>query len=79
MGNDDRTNSVLQTRKFLTKKNLMLQMKDKCESLQTHVNKFYIKFFVLQQKGLPYFINSQGKMVTKEDYQRSLHKVPMNK
>lgn len=51
------------------KKNLILKTKEKCESTKVQINKFYRKFYILQQRGLPSFKNLDGQMIIEEKYE----------
>lgn len=69
MGIEDRTNAVLEVRKALTKRNMMLQLENKIQNLEVQVKKFHKKFFVLRQKGLSSLRDSHGQVIQQEDYQ----------
>ena len=47
----DRT-ETLEVRRVLTKRNLMLQLENKCHNLESSIKNFHKKFNVLHQKGL---------------------------
>ena len=41
LGIDDRTETILEVKKVLTKKSLILQLEEKCHSLETTVQRFF--------------------------------------
>ena len=41
LGIDDRTKSILEVKKVLTKKNLILELEEKCHSLEITVQRFF--------------------------------------
>lgn len=47
------TDAVLELRKVLIKKNVTLQLENKCENLVGQIMKFHKNLSALQQKGLP--------------------------
>ncbi len=49
----DRTITILEVRKVLTKRNLMLNLEDKCQNMQLAVDRLMAKFKLLKEKGLP--------------------------
>lgn len=65
----DRTETILEVRRVLTKMNLMIQLENKCNKLEAKIQKFHRKFNVLHQKG---FLGLKGigdKFVWLYDYQ----------
>ena len=69
---EDKIDTILEVRKVLTKKNLMLQLENKCDNLQNMVHRFQKKFNVLYQKGLPRLQGMGDELIQLEDYQRKL-------
>lgn len=65
LGISDRTTTILEFKKVLTKRNLIDQLEEKCETLELGVNRFFNRIEALIQKGFPiiYVIND-----TQEDY-----------
>jgi len=49
----DRTGTILEVRKVLTKRNLMLNLEDKCQTMQLVIDRFMVKFEILKENGLP--------------------------
>ena len=76
---EDRTDIVLEVRKVLTKRNLMLQLENKCQNLEAQIKKFHRKFTLLWKKGLPSLRDSSGQLIPLENQQHKLHEVATNK
>ena len=53
IGITDKTETILEFRKVISKKNLMTQLEEKCLNMEISITKLMIKFDVLRQKGLP--------------------------
>lgn len=53
LGIVDRTKTILEVKKVISKINLMVQLEEKCQNMKLAVNRFFDKFEVLRQKGLP--------------------------
>ena len=47
----DRIAAILEIKKVLVKKNLLTQLKTKCDALNTTVKRFHSKFSILHKKG----------------------------
>jgi len=75
---EDKTETILEIRRILTKRNLMLQLENKCHNLEVHINKFHKKFNVLHQKGLPGLRGIGYRRVPLEEYQRRLHSIAID-
>ena len=65
-----RAGTILEVKRVLTKRNLMLNLEDKCQTMQLAIDRFMVKFKFLRQKGLldPLVINH--KLMTYEDYNK---------
>lgn len=63
-----RIEAILQVKKVLTKKNLNVQLEEKCQNLELKVNRFFNKIEPLTQKGLPSMFVVNGKLMAREDY-----------
>ena len=48
-----RIETILEIRKVLSKRNLMLNLEEKCHNMQVAIDKFMDKFQILREKGLP--------------------------
>lgn len=44
----DRTGTILEVKKVLTKRNLMMNLDDKCQTMQLAIDRFMVKFDVLR-------------------------------
>lgn len=49
----ERIGTILEVKRVLTKRNLMLNLEDKCQTMQLAIDRFMVKFEILRQKGLP--------------------------
>lgn len=72
---EDRTFTILEVRKVVSKKNLILQMETKCNNLENTTQRFHRIFNQLHQKGLPRLQGIGDKMVKREDYQHKLYTI----
>jgi len=71
---EDLTGTVLEIKKVLTKKNLMLNLERRCQSIQEDIKDFMVKYDILRDKGLPSPLVINDKLMTHEDYIEKLHK-----
>ena len=71
----NRTCTVFEVRKVLTKRNLMLNLEDKCQTMQLAIDKFMVKFKLLRQKGLPNPLDINDKLMTQEYYNKKIREV----
>ena len=69
---EDRKETVMEVKRVLTQKNLMVQLENKCKELELQINRFNRKFSFLQNKGLPTLRNSNGKLIPLENYHDQL-------
>lgn len=65
LGVDDRTKTILEVKKVPTKKNLVVQLTEKCHTLEVAVNRFF-------KEGLPSLFVINDKLMTREDYLKKL-------
>ena len=65
--------------KILTKRNQMLQLEKKCHNLESGIQKFHRKFFVLHQKGFPGLKGIGDKLINLEEYQQKLYSISKDK
>jgi len=72
---EDRTATILEIKKVLTKRNLMLNMEKRCQSIQTDIDSFMLKYGILREKGLPSPMVIHDKLMTQEDYIDKLNKM----
>lgn len=68
VGISDRTTTILEVKKFLTNRNLIDQLEERCETLELQVNRFTNRIEALIQKELPNIYVINEKLVTQEDY-----------
>ena len=66
----DRTGTTLEVKRVLTKRNLMLNLEDKCQSMQMTIEKFMVKFEFLRQNGFPNPLVINDKLMPQEDYNK---------
>ena len=71
----DRTCTILEVRKVLTKRNLMLNLEDKCQTMQLAIDRFMVKFEILRQKGLPIPLVINDKLMPQEVYNRKIKEI----
>ena len=60
----NRTSIILEVKKVLPKRNLMLNLEDKCQNMQLVVDSFMVKFKLLKEKGLPNPFVINDKLMT---------------
>ena len=70
----DRTCTILEVKRVLTKRNLMLNLEDKCQTTQLAIDRFMVKFDILRQKGLKNPLVINDKLMPQEDYNRKSKK-----
>ena len=58
--------------KITTKKNLMRQLEEKCENMNTAITRFMVKFKNLRQKGLPNIMVINDKLMSQNDYDNKI-------
>lgn len=75
---EDRTGTILEIKKVLAKKNLMLNLERRCQSIQGHIDEFMIKYNILREKGLPNLLVINNKLMKHEDYIDILHQQARN-
>lgn len=72
---EDRTETILEVRKVLSKGILILNLEDKCENMQVAVDRFMAKLQILREKGShnPLLIND--KLMTQQDYNNKIREL----
>lgn len=53
----------------------MMNLEDKCQTMQSAIDKFMVKLDVLRQKGLPNPLVINNKLMPHEDYNRRIREV----
>ena len=48
---EDKIETILEIRKVLSKRNLMLNLEEKCHNMQVAIDRFMAKFQILREKG----------------------------
>jgi len=71
----DRIGTILEVKRALTKRNLMLNLEDMFQTMQLTIDKFMIKFEILRQKVLPNPLVINDKLMPQEDYNRKIREV----
>ena len=69
---NDRTATILEIRKVTTKKNLMKQLEEKCENMNTAITRFMVKFTNLRQKRLLEIMVINDKLMPQNDYDKKI-------
>jgi len=64
VGISDRTATILEVKKVLTKVNLIDQLEERCETLEMQVNRFTNIIEALIKKGLPNIYVINDKLIT---------------
>jgi hypothetical protein len=72
---EDRTETILEVKRVLTKKGLMLQLEEKIQVMDQGVQRFFSKIDALQRKGLPGMKVINDKLMTLPDYKKRLIEV----
>jgi hypothetical protein len=72
---EDRTETIRKVKRVLTKRSLMLQLKEKVQVMDQGVQKFFNKIDALQKKGLPGLKVINDKLMTLFDYKKRLTEV----
>lgn len=68
----DRIETILEIRKVITKKNLMKQLEEKCENMNTAITRFMVKFTNLRKKGLPSIMVINDKLMPQNYYDNKI-------
>jgi hypothetical protein len=72
---EDRTETILEVKRVLTKRGLLLQLEEKVQIMDQGVQKFFSKIETLQKKGLPGLKVINDKLMTLPDYKKRLSEV----
>lgn len=70
----DKTDTILEIKRVLTKRNLMQNLERRCQDMQVEIIFFMEKFTVLQSKGLPSPLVINDKLMKHIDYVDKLNK-----
>jgi hypothetical protein len=69
---EDQTETILEVKRVLTKRGLMLQLEEKVQIMDAGTQRFFSKIEVLQKKGLPGMRVINDKLMTLPDYKKRL-------
>jgi hypothetical protein len=72
---EDRTETIIEVKRVLTKRSLMLQLEEKVQVMDQGVKRFFNKIDALQNKGLPSLKVLNDKLMTLSDYKKRLSEV----
>ena len=72
---EDRTKTILEVKRVLTKRGLMLHLEEKVQTMDARVQIFFSKIEALQKKGLPDLMVLNDKLMTLPDYKQKLSTV----
>jgi hypothetical protein len=72
---EDRTETIIEVKRVLTKISLMLQLEEKVQVMDQGVQRFFNKIDALQKKGLPGLKVINDKLMTLPDYKKRLSEV----
>jgi hypothetical protein len=67
---EDRKETILEVKKVLTKKGLMLQLEEKAQTMDIGVQSFFSKVDSLHKKGLPGLLVINNKLIILFDYKQ---------
>jgi chromosome segregation ATPase len=69
---EDRTETIFEVKRVLTKRGLMLQLEEKVQAMDLGVQRFFSKIEALQKKGLPGLKVINNKLMTLPYYKKRL-------
>jgi hypothetical protein len=72
---EDKKETILEVKRVLTKRGLMLQLEEKVQAMDLRVQRFFGKIESLQKKGLPGLKVINDKLMTLPDYKKRLANV----
>jgi hypothetical protein len=72
---EDKTKTILEVKRILTKRGLMLQFEEKFQNMNVEVHKFFSKIDALQKKGFPGWLVLNDKIMTLSDYKQNISMV----
>ena len=78
LGINEKTTTILEVKKIITKKNLILQLEEKCNNVNVIVQRFFSRLEPLTNKVFPSMLAINDKLMPIEDYVRKLTKVGTN-
>lgn len=72
LGVDDKKETILEVKKVLTKKDLIVCLTEKCQSLEVEVYRFFTRIEALTKKVLPSLFVINEKLMTREYYMKKI-------
>jgi hypothetical protein len=69
---EDRTETILEVKRVLTKRGLILQLEDIVQAMDVVVQRFFSKSDPLQKKGLPSLFVINNKLITLSYYKQKI-------
>ena len=78
IGITNRTNTILLIKRVLTLRKLVQTLDRRCQEMQTEVNKFTDKVTALHSRGLPSLLNSAGRLLSHENYEKRVNTFATN-
>lgn len=75
LGIADRTETILEVKMVITKRNLMTQLEEKCQTMELAIARFMVKFDALRQKGVPNPLMINDRLMAHEDYDKKIREV----
>ena len=68
----DRTETILQIKKILTKRNLMNTLEEKCDAMNISITKFFTKYTMLRQASIPDIHVFNENLMNQKDYDKKI-------
>jgi len=75
LGVEDKIEAIIKIKKVPSKRNLMLNLEEKCHDMQVGTDRFMTKFQILRKKCLPSPMVIHEKLMTQLDYVDRLKKL----
>lgn len=75
LGIANRTGTILEVKKIITKRNLMTQLEDRFQTMELEIARFMVKIDALRQKGLPNPLVINDRLMPHEDYDKKIREV----
>jgi hypothetical protein len=72
---EDRMETILEVKRVLTKRGLMLQLEEKAQIKDIGVHRFFSEIDALQKKGPPGLLVLNDKMMTLSNYKKNISMV----
>ena len=69
---EDRIETILEVKRVLAKRGLMLQLEEKAHNMDIGVHRFFSNIEALHKKGLPSLLVLNDKLMTLSDYKQKI-------